>query len=192
MVNLKTAQRKWWMHFLIVIIGFSLGSCLITLGLFAPIPPNSCNTSFVITVFDGAITGELTTTTPNITTHLGSCSTIAISSTHDNPFTLQIIDHTGYPYLSVPNFSNYTTQTTRIEVTLYMRDYSLVALRESTNAAIELQVTASYKTLVLPCIDYQAFTIRYGLPIIGILFFLLSSYSTLRLYQILQTLSREY
>ncbi|MFX1577145.1 MAG: hypothetical protein ACFFCF_08210 [Promethearchaeota archaeon] len=186
MVNLKPDQRKWWMHFLIVIIGFSLGSCLITLGLFAPIPPNACNTPSITTIFDADITGTLTPSTPNITTHLGQCTQISIYTHNDIPFTLQIIDDNGYLYLSVPNFANNTTNHQYLKITLFFDDYSLLALREATDAPIDLSVTAIYISDVLPCFDYHEFTIRYGLPIIGILTFLLSTYSTYSTYSTLR------
>jgi hypothetical protein len=185
-VKQKTVKQYWRVYLILALIGWVIGSSLITFGLFGPTPPNSCNTSFVVTVFDGDITGELTPSTPNITTYLGDCSTIAIYSSHEDPFTLQIIDPTGYPYLSIPNFANYTTQHTHIEVTLTMRDYTLVALRESTNATIELHITASYRTHVLPCLDYQGYTIRLGLSLTGLLILTLSLYTTLQLYRLLR------
>jgi hypothetical protein len=191
-VKQKTVQQYYRVYFILALIGWVIGSGLITFGLFGPTPRNSCNTSFTITVFERDITGELTTSTPNITTHLGHCSTIAIYSSHEDPFTLQIIDPTGYPYLSIPNFANYTTQHTHIEVTLSMRNYTLVAHRESTNATIELRVTASYRTHVLPCLDYQGYTIRLGFHLTGLLILTLSSYIALQLYRTLRNQHEPY
>ncbi|MDO8055338.1 MAG: hypothetical protein Q6361_00615, partial [Candidatus Hermodarchaeota archaeon] len=65
----------------------------------------------------------------------------------------------------------------------------LLALREATDAPVHLSVTAIYISPVLPCIDYQWFTIRYGLTSLGILSLLLTMFSTLHLDAILRDLT---
>ena len=180
-VQVKKARRYWPVYFLLLLFCLCLGSVLITFGLFSPIPPNACNTPSIVTVFDEDIIGELTVSTPNMSTPLGRCTRIEIYSHNQDPFTLQIIDEEDNLYVSVPHFANNSYFHQYAVVELFEHNYTLLALREAQNASIDLSVEATIIYPILPCIDQVATMLRLGYPIIGILLISLSIYSGTRL-----------
>jgi hypothetical protein len=186
MVTTKGSHRYWRIHFSLVLLGFTLGTYLIALGLFASIPPNACNTPGVTIVFNDLITGDLSPSTPNITTHLGHCTQIQIYSFETYPFTLQILDEEGNLYASFPQFANDTLNHQLAYLELFYNDYFLLALYETSYAAVNLSVTAIYISPVLPCIDLSYFIIRWWLPATGLFLLSFAIYSATRIYHFLR------
>ncbi|MFX1563679.1 MAG: hypothetical protein ACFFDP_10290 [Promethearchaeota archaeon] len=185
MVAMKEFHQSWRRLLLLTIFFFVMGPLLFSVGILVPFP-TSCPDNDEI-IFHDRISGLLTTTNPNITTNIGFCNYIQLENQLNNVYTIQIQDQNGTIHAYIPNFFNYSIDT-HLEVTLWLDyyNYTLLILRETTDANISLIVRAEIKTPVLPCITpiYSIYNILF--IFLGGIFIVLGTRTASKLYKLLE------